>query len=197
MIQRLILLAHRLHASAEKAEKATAGRGDTYIHSRMLTHADALVDTYIHDVGSEARRRHHALALTASAYVSLCQHTSACVSIRRHASAYVSIRQNTSTRRHPALALCPYVCPHTAIYASQTLLYVWSYRSQQQHLSRSAGRLPTLRQHTSACVSIRLLRQYTSACRLQDTPRLRLLYYYITYYMTLTDHCVSVGSKIN
>ena len=178
----------RQHASAEKAEKATAGRGDTYIHSRMLTHADAYGDTYIHDVGSEARRRHHALALTASACVSVRQHASAYVGMRQLTSAYVSIRRLEDTvLRLRFVHMCVRILPYMLL-----ILCCICLEPAATPLSMSRSR-PTLCQHTSACVSIRLLRQYTSACRLQDTPRLRLLYYYITYYITLTDHCVSVS----
>jgi hypothetical protein len=129
----------------------------------------------------------------------LRQHTSACVSIRQHASAYVGMRQLTSayvsirrledTLRLRFVHMCVRILPYMLL-----ILCCICLEPAATPLSMSRSR-PTLCQHTSACVSIRLLRQHTSACRLQDTPRLRLLHYCITYYITMTDHCVSVWCK--
>jgi hypothetical protein len=122
----------------------------------------------------------------------LRQHMSACVSIRQHASAYVGMRQLTSayvrirrlegTLRLRFVHMCVRILPNM-------LLILCCMFGASSNTSLDQQVASTLRQHTSAYVSIRLLRQHTSACRLQDTPHLRLLYYYIT----LTDHCVSVS----
>jgi hypothetical protein len=57
-------------------------------------------------------------AATASAYVSIRQHTSAHVSIRQHTSAHVSIRQHTSAYASPASSHCVSIRQHTSAYVS-------------------------------------------------------------------------------
>jgi len=155
---------------------------------RLRTYADAYGDTYIHDVGSEARRRHDALALTAPAYVSMRQHASAYVSI-------VNIRQHTSACRLEDTLRVRFVHMFVRILPYMLLILCCMFGASSNTSLSISRSPPRLRQHTSACVSIRLLRQQTSACSLQDTPRLRLIYYYFTYYITLTDHCVSVVKR--
>ena len=76
----------------------------------------------------------------------LRQHTSAFVSIRQHTSAYVSIRMSTADIQ----------CPHTGTYVSAYCYVCVLYTSPATHLAPSYWCYVSIRQHTSAYVSIRM-----------------------------------------
>jgi hypothetical protein len=133
-------------------------------------------------------------------YVSIRQHTSAYVSIRQHTSAYVSIRQHTSA--YVSIRNGSTV-PGAADLSSRLLNSAATSQTQCSRFARAPyTRCSCIRQHTSACVSIRqqcsrfARAPYTRcSCIRQHTPACVSIRQHTSAYVSIRQHtsaCVSI-----